>query len=148
MRKRITKMLFWWLIVCLVGICTYLTHASGWLFPLYNNDMTHLTYLITVILGLTTLSIGYKAWRNRSMHLEWFASDLVLSLGMIGTIVGFMIMLYGTFGEIDVTDMESVRNVLSAMSSGLYTALSTTLLGLISSVILKCQISIIDPEDR
>jgi biopolymer transport protein ExbB/TolQ len=82
------------------------------------------------------------------MHLEWFASDLVLSLGMIGTIVGFMIMLYGTFGEIDVTDMESVRNVLSAMSSGLYTALSTTLLGLISSVILKCQISIIDPEDR
>lgn len=148
MRKRITKMLFWWLIVCVVGLCGYLTHTSGWLLPLYNNDITHLTYLITVILGITTLSIGYKAYRNKTMHLEWFASDIVLSLGMIGTIVGFMVMLYGTFGEIDVTDMESVRNVLSAMSSGLYTALSTTLLGLISSVILKTQISIIDPEDR
>ena len=82
------------------------------------------------------------------MHLEWFASDVVLSLGMIGTIVGFMVMLFGTFSEIDVTDMASIRAVLAAMGTGLYTALSTTLMGLIASVILKCQISIIDPEDR
>ena len=141
------KLLYWWLTICLIGVCTYLAHTSGWLIPLYTNDITHLTYLITIILGFATLSVGYKAWRNKKMHLEWFASDLVLSLGMIGTIVGFMVMLYGTFGEIDVTDMESVRAVLAAMSSGLYTALSTTLLGLISSVILKVQISVIDPED-
>jgi small-conductance mechanosensitive channel len=142
------KMLYWWLIVCVIGVGAYITYAYNLLIPLYSNDITHLTYLITLILGLTTISIGYKAFKKRSMQLEWFASDVVLSLGMIGTIVGFMVMLYGTFSQIDVTDMASVRAVLAAMTSGLYTALSTTLLGLISSVLIKCQISILDPEDR
>ena len=142
------KTLYWWLMVCVIGAGVYFTYSSGWLVPLYNNDITHLTYLITAILGITTVSIGYKAFKGRSMHLEWFASDIVLSLGMVGTIVGFMVMLHGTFRKIDVADMESVRLVLAAMSSGLYTALSTTLLGLVASVIIKCQISVIDPEDR
>ena len=142
------KMLYWWLMVCMMGVGVYLTYAYDLLIPLYNNDITHLTYLITVILGISTISIGYKTFKKKTMHLEWFASDVVLSLGMIGTIVGFMVMLYGTFSEIDVTDMASIRAVLAAMGTGLYTALSTTLMGLIASVVLKCQISIIDPEDR
>jgi hypothetical protein len=142
------RMLYWWLIVCVIGVGVYLTYVYDLLIPLYDNDITRLTYLITAVLGLTTASIGYKAFKKRSMHLEWFASDVVLSLGMVGTIVGFMVMLYGTFSQIDVTDVASVRAVLAAMSSGLYTALSTTLLGLISSVLIKCQISILDPEDR
>ena len=131
-----------------MGVGIYLAHASGWVVPLYNNDITNITYLISALMVLATLSIGYKAYHTKSMHLEWFVSDVVLSLGMIGTIVGFMVMLYGTFGEIKVDDMESVRSVLSAMSSGLYTALSTTLMGLIASVALKVQISVVDPEDK
>ena len=131
-----------------MGVGIYLAHSSDWVVPLYNNDITNITYLISALMVLATLSVGYKAYRNKSMHLEWFVSDVVLSLGMIGTIVGFMVMLYGTFGEIKVDDMESVRSVLSAMSSGLYTALSTTLMGLIASVALKVQISVVDPEDK
>ena len=142
------KMLYWWLIVCVMGVGIYLAHSSDWVIPLYNNDITNITYLISALLVLANISIGYKAYRNLSMHLEWFISDVVLSLVMIGTIVGFMVMLYGTFVDIRVDDMESVRSVLGAMSSGLYTALSTTLMGLIASVALKVQISIVDPEDK
>jgi len=119
--------LYWWLIVCVVGASSYITHTMGWLVPLYTNDITYITFLITVVTILTTASLGYKFKMSdaNSVDVEWFVSDVVLTLGMLGTIIGFMIMLQGTF---------------SSMSQGLFTALNTTLLGLVSSIILKVQL--------
>ena len=134
--------LYWWLIVCVVGTGSYITHAMGWLVPLYTNDLTYITFLITVIAGLTTLSLGYKFKMSdaNSVDVEWFVSDVVLTLGMLGTIIGFMIMLQGTFSSIEFNDVHSIRLALSSMSQGLFTALNTTLLGLVSSIILKVQL--------
>jgi biopolymer transport protein ExbB/TolQ len=75
-----------------------------------------------------------------SVDVEWFVSDVVLTLGMLGTIIGFMIMLQGTFSSIEFNDVHSIRLALSSMSQGLFTALNTTLLGLVSSIILKVQL--------
>ena len=134
--------LCWWLIVCVVGTGSYITHAMGWLVPLYTNDLTYITFLITVIAGLTTLSLGYKfkVPETDSVDVEWFVSDVVLTLGMLGTIIGFMIMLQGTFSSIEFNDAHSIRTALSSMSKGLFTALNTTLIGLVSSIILKVQL--------
>ena len=134
--------LCWWLIVCVVGTSSYITHAMGWLVPLYTNDLTYITFLITVIAVLTTLSLGYKfkVPDANSVDVEWFVSDVVLTLGMLGTIIGFMIMLQGTFSSIEFNDVHSIRLALSSMSQGLFTALNTTLLGLVSSIILKVQL--------
>jgi hypothetical protein len=134
--------LYWWLIVCVVGASSYITHTMGWLVPLYTNDLTYITFLITVIAGLTTLSLGYKFKMSdaNSVDVEWFVSDVVLTLGMLGTIIGFMIMLQGTFSSIEFNDVHSIRLALSSMSQGLFTALNTTLLGLVSSIILKVQL--------
>ena len=134
--------LYWWLIVCVVATGSYITHAMGWLVPLYTNDLTYITFLITVITVLTTLSLGYKfkVPDINSVDVEWFVSDVVLTLGMLGTIIGFMIMLQGTFSSIEFNDTHSIRLALSSMSKGLFTALNTTLLGLVSSIILKVQL--------
>jgi hypothetical protein len=136
------KTLRWWLTICVLGVLVYFSYANGWLLPLYEKDATMITYLITVIFGATTLSLGYKSFLKKQFEneVEWFVSDAVLTLGMIGTIIGFMIMLVGTFDTVEFTAAENIRAVLSSMSKGLYTALSTTLLGLISSVILKIQL--------
>ena len=84
--------LYWWLIVCMVGTGSYITHTMGWLVPLYTNDLTYITFLITVIAGLTTLSLGYKFKVPAraavvDVDIEWFVSDVVLTLGMLGTII-------------------------------------------------------------
>jgi len=136
------KTLRWWLTICVLGVLVYFSYANGWLLPLYEKDATMITYLITVIFGATTLSLGYKSFLKKQFdnEVEWFVSDAVLTLGMIGTIIGFMIMLIGTFDTVEFTAVENIRAVLSSMSKGLYTALSTTLIGLISSVILKIQL--------
>ena len=134
--------LYWWLIVCVVGASSYITHTMGWLVPLYTNDITYITFLITVVTILTTVSLGYKFKMSNanSVDVEWFVSDVVLTLGMLGTIIGFMIMLQGTFSSIEFNDVHSIRLALSSMSQGLFTALNTTLLGLVSSIILKVQL--------
>jgi len=134
--------LYWWLIVCAVGTLSYITHSMGWLVPVYTNDLTYITFLITVVTMLTTLSLGYKFKLPDAdtVDVEWFVSDVVLTLGMLGTIIGFMIMLRGTFSSIEFNDANSIRLALSSMSQGLFTALNTTLIGLVSSIILKVQL--------
>ena len=126
----------------MVGTGSYITHTMGWLVPLYTNDITYITFLITVVTILTTVSLGYKFKMSdaNSVDVEWFVSDVVLTLGMLGTIIGFMIMLQGTFSSIEFNDVHSIRLALSSMSQGLFTALNTTLLGLVSSIILKVQL--------
>ena len=134
--------LYWWLIICAVGTLSYITHSMGWLVPIYTNDLTYITFLITVVTMLTTLSLGYKfkVPDADNIDVEWFVSDVVLTLGMLGTIIGFMIMLRGTFSSIEFNDVNSIRLALSSMSQGLFTALNTTLIGLVSSIILKVQL--------
>ena len=140
---KVTRFLLWWLAICFIGATVAIAHQFGWVVPLYQKDATMLTYAISALLVGTSLSIGYKNLRYDSKYntvAEWFISDVVLTLGMIGTIIGFMIMLFGTFEAVQFTDVESIRTVLSSMSKGLYTALSTTLVGLISSVLIKMQL--------
>ena len=134
--------LYWWLIVCVMGTLAYITHSMGWLIPVFTNDLTYITILITGVSILTTLSLGYKfkVPVADSVDIEWFVSDVVLTLGMLGTIIGFMIMLQGTFSSIEFNDTQSIRLALSSMSQGLFTALNTTLVGLVSSIILKVQL--------
>ena len=136
--------LYWWLIVCVIATGSYLTHIMGWLVPLYTNDLTYITFLITAIAALTTLSLGYKfkVPAAVNVNVEWFVSDVVLTLGMLGTIIGFMIMLQGTFSSIEFNDTDSIRLALSSMSQGLFTALNTTLIGLVSSIVLKVQLTV------
>lgn len=141
------KSLLWWLIVCLTSLFAYLMYDFGWIIPFYTKDVTMLTYFITAIFIGTTFSIGYKNYiQHRNYTIEWFISDVVLTLGMIGTIIGFILMLSETFDMIKIADMNSIRLLISSMSKGLYTALNTTLAGLISSVIIKTQLIICDEQ--
>jgi len=139
------KFLFWWLLICLTSLFIYLMYDFGLLIPFYTKDETMLTYFITILFVTTSCSIGYKNLvQSKSYDIEWFISDIVLTLGMIGTIIGFILMLSGTFDTLQIADVESVRLLIASMSKGLYTALNTTLAGLISSALLKTQLVICD----
>ena len=72
-----------------------------------------------------------------------FASDVLLKLGLLGTIVGFILMLLPV-GEIEQFDPSLMQQLLSSMSGGMAVALYTTLAGLITSTLLKLQYHILD----
>jgi MotA/TolQ/ExbB proton channel family len=80
----------------------------------------------------------------RSGHeLGWFVADLLLSLGLLGTVIGFILML-GPISDLDTSDQSAIRMALAAMSGGMAVALYTTLTGLIGGLLLKIQGFLLD----
>ena len=75
--------------------------------------------------------------------LGHMASDVLLKLGLTGTVVGFILMLL-PIGEMKDFDTEKIQPLLSSMSGGMAVALYTTLSGLITSTILKFQYFLLD----
>jgi len=75
--------------------------------------------------------------------LGHFTSDVLLRLGLLGTIVGFIFMLL-PIAEMEGFDASMMQKLLTSMSGGMAVALYTTLAGLITSTLLKLQYHILD----
>jgi len=73
----------------------------------------------------------------------WFVSDVLLSLGLLGTVIGFIAML-APIGQLESGDEAALKAALTAMSGGMAIALYTTLAGLIGAVWLKVQGFLLD----
>jgi hypothetical protein len=73
----------------------------------------------------------------------WFVSDVLLSLGLLGTVIGFIAML-APIGVLDGGDEAALKSALTAMSGGMAIALYTTLVGLIGALWLKIQGYLLD----
>ena len=115
-------------------------------FLLYEADSTLLTF---VILGVTLVTSATMGLRSKKMvgqdnNMSWFLSDAVLSLGMVGTLFGFLLVLGSAFTEIDTSSTESMTEAIGVLASGMSTALVTSLVGLLSSLWLKLQLVILE----
>ena len=137
----------WWLIFCvtLLGLCTCIyfnIHKE-----LYTADVTRLSFLIISIFICTSIWIGTKTYKvgilqdyDQQSDVGWFISESCLALGMVGTVTGFLIMLGTAFENVDVTNATTLQQALSDMATGMSTALWTTLVGLVCSLIIKVQL--------
>ncbi|MEX2516106.1 MAG: MotA/TolQ/ExbB proton channel family protein [Gammaproteobacteria bacterium] len=85
----------------------------------------------------------YAAELKNPQEIGWFISDIMLKLGLVGTIVGFIVML-SSVANITDFDVSTMQKILQLMSSGMGTALYTTLTGLAGSVLAATQYYIID----
>lgn len=75
---------------------------------------------------------------GRREEMGWFVSELCLNLGMLGTIIGFVMMLTG-FETLDISNVKTVQGLLSELGKSMATALYTTMVGLICGQLLKLQ---------
>jgi len=66
-----------------------------------------------------------------------FASDTLMKLGLLGTIIGFIIMLAPIAG-LDAADKVAMKSSMSLMSDGMAVAMYTTLAGLVGQVTSEC----------
>ena len=72
------------------------------------------------------------------MDNGFFVADILLKLGIVGTVIGFIIML-SSLSTIDEMNLSKMNNLLLSMSSGMKVALYTTLSGLLCSILLTIQ---------
>ena len=80
-------------------------------------------------------------WADRlrgPVDTGWFLVDTTIRLGLLGTIVGF-ILIFTSLGDVSIDGAEGLRELLVAMSGGMGTALFTTLAGLVGATLLAVQ---------
>lgn len=91
-----------------------------------------------------TLLTEVLAERIRGQHqIGWFVTGALIKLGLLGTVIGFMLML-GSLDNIKSMDLEQVQTLMQTMTQGMKIALNTTLLGLTSSLLLGVQYLYLD----
>ena len=157
MEKFNNLLLKWWLLCCTQFALATIAYHFGFFHHLYKEDTTRIGFFILGILLLTTLWVGKKTYslkKNWGGPIEaikefssgWFIAESCLVLGLIGTVTGFILMLGTAFTELDVTNITSVQGALVKMSLGMSTALYTTLVGLISSLVIKIQLVTIERQ--
>jgi hypothetical protein len=76
-------------------------------------------------------------------QLGSFASDSLMKLGLLGTIIGFILMLAPIAG-LDASDHSSMKLSMGLMSDGMAVAMYTTLSGLIGSILVQTQYYMLD----
>ena len=77
--------------------------------------------------------------------LGYLTVDILLKLGLTGTVIGFILMLL-PIGEIKDFDPQILQKLLATMSGGMAVALYTTLTGLVTSMLLKFQYFLLDSD--
>ena len=158
-----TLFLRWLLIVSLIGTGSYFVHRFGVFSDIYDIDRTKLRFAIlagfvglSAWCGMKTFTLsglldggpdggGRDEEDRRTIeqitNLEevgWFAAGFFTSVGMIGTVIGMIWALTGFIG-VNITEVASVQRLISEMVYGVSTALYTTLVGLVCSILLKLQ---------
>lgn len=163
-----TLFLRWWLLVAVIGaLCAFAWHLGAF-HEMYQADGTYMkfsTFGIYILFVFSSIWCGYKSWKlgnamkkkeislgdelefkkeisqvRRNAEIGWFASDICLTLGMIGTVWGFYQMFQGeSLAAIDVSNSKSMLSLIGQVARGMSTALSTTLIGLFASTLIKVQ---------
>lgn len=146
----------WWLFFVLIIISTIICYYLDVFGEIYEKDSSYLSWVILIIFYYMSCWCGIKNWRFVNLEQDasdkkeitkklfvqqeagWFASEICLALGMTGTVFGFILMLE-TFLGVDTSNHQSMQKMIVEMGKGMATALYTTLVGLVCSVLLKIQ---------
>lgn len=80
---------------------------------------------------------------GRGHETGWFLADLMIRLGLLGTVIGFIFML-GSLANVSSVDVHALQQLLTNMSAGMRIALYTTLTGLGAGILLGFQYRLLD----
>jgi biopolymer transport protein ExbB/TolQ len=72
-----------------------------------------------------------------------FVSDTLMKLGLLGTIIGFIMML-APMSTLDAADKVAMKSSMGLMSDGMGVAMYTTLAGLVGSILVRIQYYMLD----
>ena len=84
--------------------------------------------------GLLLQSLSARLKRRTKVGV--YGADLLYKLGMLGTMIGFVIML-NSMGDMKNFDVETLRAALQRMIGGMAVSLLTTIAGLIGGLLLR-----------
>ena len=141
MNKR-TVFLRWALFACFIAVGIYVAWQRGW-GGYVQDDPTHVTYITLSFFAIATLWCGRLSWAlcggrdpddiEIDLKLAHYASSLCVSIGLIGTAVGYYLMLKQ--GGAEGQASEIIKRTFSNASI----AIVNTVVGGICGVLIEIQ---------
>lgn len=111
-------------------------------------DVTHITtltfalfLLMSAIVGINTYRLDYenKEETEKTLEIGWFVSEFCTSLGLLGTVIGFILMMSTQLTAANASDPASMITMITHISMSMGTALYTTAVGIGCGMMLKIQ---------
>lgn len=139
----------WWFLFCLSALVVSLAGVTGDLEKLWHADVSRLSAAALGTYFVTSAFIGYLTVAAKNNRLDvarahapfcWYVAELLLGMGMAGTLIGFLLMLGTAFHQFDANNVKLAQQVIAAAATGLATAGLSTLVGLVSSFLIKAQL--------
>ena len=131
----------WWVIVAgmITGLGFLLVYDC--INYINDSDVTKLSFVIFALFIHSTIQVGRSTYHNIDrMDIPRFMVGVMTKTGMLGTVIGFILMLSTCFSGVSFSNAQSMQGVITSMTSGMSTALITTATGLVCSLILQLQI--------
>jgi flagellar motor component MotA len=126
----------WWLALN-VGLLAFIlgVYKFDLLEEILTRDTTYITTTMMVAALITSITTKGKTWT----HWHEFVTDLMPRVGLIGTVIGFMISLDASSVAESLETIDDVKTMIVVVLSGMSVALTTTLAGLVLQVWLDVQ---------
>jgi hypothetical protein len=155
------RFIFWWVSVLLVATSIFWANYFGLVNTIWASDSTKITSIILVLFTITNLALGWLAWKasdpifmstkryilEKITDYSWFMSEMLMALGMFGTVVGLIHMLEVNAVS-DIKDSSAIQGMLGGMWKAMGLALYTNAVGLLFSIILKFQVYFVGVENE
>jgi hypothetical protein len=144
-------MLRWWFLAVAEVAGLVALVSTGMAGKLWSADVTKLSIVCLTAMLFATGFIGWITHRAETRRRDgvdellphadacWFISDVLMGLGMTGTVLGFLIMLNDAFAG-----NMAAQEVMQRAAPGLATICVTTAVGLVCSMLVKAQLVNLD----
>lgn len=138
----------WWVIICSVVLCVSVLQYKGLFTALWYADNSRISFFVLGVFAIVSGFVGYLTFKISHEQYQyikflpacWFAAETLMGLGMIGTLIGFMLMMGPALEGIDPQNVAAGKEAIIQMAKGMSVAITTTLTGLSCSLLLKLQL--------
>lgn len=155
------RFIFWWVSVLLIATSLFWANYFGLVHTIWASDTTKITSIILALFTITNVALGWLAWKasdpifvstkiyilEKITDYSWFMSEMLMALGMFGTVVGLIHMLEANTVS-NTQDTSAIQGMLAGMWKAMGLALYTNAVGLLFSIILKFQVYFVGIENE
>jgi energy-converting hydrogenase Eha subunit C len=126
------------------GFCCFLAWAwyLGYVGFVFTHDISHLSYLIS---GVFVVSIARLLWGKTDHLLE--AKEQLTGLGLIGTLIGFVLAMYG-LSQTGFDNPDALTKAGNNLMDGLGVAFCSSLVGAVCSRWIGFMAYMVGVEDK
>lgn len=125
----------------------------GFIAKIWHTDITMLSSVIAFTFIVANFKLGWISYHldsesasNKQLVKEtntvWFLSEIVMAIGMLGTVIGLIHMLAANFVG-DTANTDALQGILGNMWQSMGLALYVNAVGLLASIVLKLQVHFI-----